>query len=102
MSETIMVNARMDRNLKEQASQVLKRAGITHTQAMVGFYENLVKEQAVPDYLQRDAKDVNDEIQQKRKKLQSMVQMASSNEPEETRGKSDKEVWRKHLIEKYG
>lgn len=72
---TATLNVRMSEELKRNGDRVLTREGLSVSEAIRRLYEELVREQKVPDWLiDEDAEEAGWRmIEEKRKAIQSMA-----------------------------
>ena len=91
MTATATLNVRLPEDLKNRGAQVLKREGVSVSDAVRGLYEYLEKEQRLPEFIKPASENARREaVERKRSTLRDMVVVLPSSSCDET-------SWREHL-----
>ncbi|MDO4182155.1 MAG: hypothetical protein Q4E12_00895 [Coriobacteriia bacterium] len=80
MAETVMLNVRLPRDLKDHGTQVLQRNGTNVTEFVRSAFQYLEDEQRLPEYAQTSACSVYDQRRKNLRRIAGMLARAGTAE----------------------
>ncbi|RDB73296.1 hypothetical protein C1875_00105 [Eggerthella lenta] len=93
MAATATLNVRLPEDLKDRGAQVLRREGVSVSDAVRGLYEYMEKEQRLPEFIKPANEDARrSAVERKRSTLRDMAGVLSPSPCSEAR-----DEWREHL-----
>ena len=93
MAATATLNVRLPEDLKDRGAQVLRREGVSVSDAVRGLYEYMEKEQRLPEFINPANEDARrSAVERKRSTLRDMAGVLSPSPCTEAR-----DEWREHL-----
>lgn len=93
MAATATLNVRLPEDLKDRGAQVLKREGVSVSDAVRGLYEYMEKEQRLPEFIKPANEDARRAaVERKRSALRDMVGILPASTCADASA-----LWREHL-----